>query len=69
MIHLRDAIYKGHEYMLYQDGDTFTVDIREDAVEGDVIGGYYGISSVYTARRLAKAFIDGYEARRDSEVD
>lgn len=59
MKHLKDTVVDGHEVIYYQDGNEFTVDIREDNADGEIIAGYAEFKTEDDARRVAMAFIDG----------
>jgi len=59
MKHLKDTVIQGHEVIYYQDGNEFTVDIREDDTDGDIIAGYAEFATEDDARRVAMAYLDG----------
>jgi len=69
MKHLKDTVVDGHEVIYYQDGDQFTVDIREDNASGDIIAGYAEFSSEDDARRVAMAYIDGLRKAKNLKSD
>lgn len=67
MIHIQDQVFRGHEIIIMQDtyddgmpiDGSYTVDIRADNADGDIIAGYTEFKTVADARYNAMAFIDG----------
>lgn len=59
--HLYDIQYKGHEIIVTQDSDSFSVDIRSDNFDGEIIAGYTELYNDDDAQITGKAFVDGLE--------
>ncbi len=60
MTHLNDLYMYGLEVITYKDGEVYSVDVRENDTDGDIIAGYTDLTSEDDAEFVARAFIDGY---------
>lgn len=68
MKHIRDFIFRGHEIIVYQDTfdddntpieNSYTVDVRADSFDGDIIAGYSEFKTEDDAKYCGMAFVDG----------